>query len=942
MKSIRKIPLRFLILPSLAAAGLLPATTGAQAGTMSASATPPVTGGEDIANLGAATGTDKWWAENNTGAGSAKGQTFTTGSVDVLLKAITYQVTESQKAEPTKTYVIRVGEVAGTAFSEIQSETFTQDFSWNGGEYMTWTFSVPVPLSANSTYAVDIGMTGSTSSWQTGIPYLNMTGNAYADGQRYTSGQNGVGSSTLVIDAGRDRVFHLDLIHPMEPSPESGASVPAGDVVLSWTNLNPSAGSDVWVDVWFGTDPGALTQVEDGAQNLTATTVDAPGAATYYWRVDSYLDGDPEGTPVTGSLFTFVVFDSDGDGFPDDYELAHTDPPSATGLNAEDDLEYGGAGDGLTNLQEYERGTDPNAPDSDDDGLDDGPEVNGAGDRPPTDPTNPDTDGDGLNDKIESNSKEWMNDLDTGTDPTVADTDKDGLRDGAENNDDRFIDASKTGTDPLDPDSDHDGAGDWYEVTASYTDPNDPEKKPAIPYPLPDPDGSTGAADKPVKVYILAGQSNMVGMGNVNGEQPGTLETIAKRELKFPNLVDEGGAWTTRSDVLYKGVVTATAAGPLAPGQGSNGTAIGPELGFGHVMGYYHDEPVLILKTSQGNRSIGWDFLPPGSPQYEFGDYTYAGYGETPDRWLTGTVPEPVNWYAGKQYDDCVAAAHDVLDNFAANYPQYAAQGFEVAGFVWWQGHKDQYNESHAERYELNLANLINALRAEFNAPDAPFVAATIGFDGGPYPPESAYGKIHAGQLAVADPAKHPEFAGNVATADTLGYWRAIGDSPVSQNHHYNRNAETFMLVGDALGRAMVGLLASAPEPDPDYLAWAQDLYPSEDLTDPDADLDGDGLTNDEERIWALDPTSGSSPHPVQFNSGAPQGMFTYRRRDDALTGRTFSVWTSTNLRDWAEDTGAIQSAGDPDENDIETVTVQLSEDRLTETTLFVQIRASR
>ncbi|MCK4276007.1 MAG: hypothetical protein KAX78_05805, partial [Phycisphaerae bacterium] len=38
-----------------------------------------------------------------------------------------------------------------------------------------------------------------------------------------------------------------------------------------------------------------------------------------------------------------------------------------------------------------------------------------------------------------------------------------------------------------------------------------------IPAQLPDPDGKPGDATKPVKVYILAGQSNMVGMGNLSG-----------------------------------------------------------------------------------------------------------------------------------------------------------------------------------------------------------------------------------------------------------------------------------------------------------------------------------------------------------------------------------------------------------------------------------------
>jgi len=59
----------------------------------------------------------------------------------------------------------------------------------------------------------------------------------------------------------------------------------------------------------------------------------------------------------------------------------------------------------------------------------------------------------------------------------------------------------------------------------------------------------------------------------------------------------------------------------------------------------------------------------------------------------------------------------------------------------------------------------------------------------------------------VSDPARHRAFAGTVKTVDTRGFWRSVEQSPKNQGYHYNRNAETYMLVGDALGRAMVELL---------------------------------------------------------------------------------------------------------------------------------------
>ena len=69
--------------------------------------------------------------------------------------------------------------------------------------------------------------------------------------------------------------------------------------------------------------------------------------------------------------------------------------------------------------------------------------------------------------------------------------------------------------------------------------------------------------------------------------------------------------------------------------------------------------------------------------------WVYAGYGETPSHWKVDTERKPINWYAGKQYDDCFGEAKRVLANFDREFPQWAGRGYEVAGFVWWQGHKD-------------------------------------------------------------------------------------------------------------------------------------------------------------------------------------------------------------------------------------------------------------
>jgi len=132
-------------------------------------------------------------------------------------------------------------------------------------------------------------------------------------------------------------------------------------------------------------------------------------------------------------------------------------------------------------------------------------------------------------------------------------------------------------------------------------------------------------------------------------------------------------------------------------------------------------------------------------------------------------------------------------------------QGYEVAGFVFWQGHEDQ-NAAHASRYEQNVVHFIKTLRKDFDAPNAKFVLATIAFGGDKL---ASHGLTVANaQLAVSgETGKYAEFKGNVKTIDARPFWRDSSVSPSGAGYHYNHNAETYMEVGNALGRAMAKLL---------------------------------------------------------------------------------------------------------------------------------------
>ena len=336
---------------------------------------------------------------------------------------------------------------------------------------------------------------------------------------------------------------------------------------------------------------------------------------------------------------------------------------------------------------------------------------------------------------------------------------------------------------------------------------------------LPDPDGKPADMTKKVKVFIIMGQSNTLEMGKVKGDKEGSLEYAVKEEGLYPFMVDDAGDWTVREDVRNVHVM-----GSGGPGRTSvkrndwltvSGGKIGIETGIGHQLGNAIDEPVLILKTAIGNRSLGWDLLPPGSPSYEYDlevknkatkelqtkTFVYAGYGQSPDKWEKGTEPKAIGWKAGLQYDGDIARAKEVLSKLDEFYP--GAKGYEIAGFLWWQGDKDRYNEGHAAMYEKNLKNLIASLRKDFDAPKAKFVCATLGQTS----KEKAKGNeklILDAMLAISDTSKYPELKGDVATVYTNPI--SMGSS---SNAHYGGNAKTYMNVGLAMGEAMVELLSN-------------------------------------------------------------------------------------------------------------------------------------
>jgi hypothetical protein len=324
---------------------------------------------------------------------------------------------------------------------------------------------------------------------------------------------------------------------------------------------------------------------------------------------------------------------------------------------------------------------------------------------------------------------------------------------------------------------------------------------------LPDPDGKPADMSKPVKVFILMGQSNMLGFGKVNGGE-GSLTNATKEKGLYPYLIDNRGEWTTRQDVRNVFVMDGRRGMQTVNNEWLTITNknIGPEVGIGHHLGEAVDAPVLLLKACIGNRCLGWDLLPPGSERYEHGGKIHAGYQDSysivKGPWEKGKEPpkpDKGQWYAGWQYDIDIKNAKHLLANLNKYYP--GAKECEVAGFFWWQGDKDRGRAEWYERYETNLLTLIKALRKEFDVPEAPFVCATLGQTS----KENAQGgekEILDAMLAISDFEKHPELKGQTATV----YAHPLSKGGAS-NNHYGGNAETYMNIGEAMGKAMVGLL---------------------------------------------------------------------------------------------------------------------------------------
>jgi len=258
--------------------------------------------------------------------------------------------------------------------------------------------------------------------------------------------------------------------------------------------------------------------------------------------------------------------------------------------------------------------------------------------------------------------------------------------------------------------------------------------------------------------------------------------------------------------------------GNLKPGYGASEKVLGPELGFGWVIGEHVTGQVLLIKTCWGGRSVKKDFLPP-SAEMPADEVLQKELERAKKRNPDATMADVKARY-GKAYRDMISHTNDVLANLKTHFPKYdEKRGHELAGMVFFQGFNDmidgsQRSEKYAT-YTKRLATLIKDVRKDLKAPKLPVVIGELGTGG-------KRGDFQKAQAAVA---QLPELKGNVKFVKTCEFWepdveemakKGVWKGPdwvkfynvgSERGYHYLGSTRIYYGMGKAFGEGMVELL---------------------------------------------------------------------------------------------------------------------------------------
>jgi hypothetical protein len=309
------------------------------------------------------------------------------------------------------------------------------------------------------------------------------------------------------------------------------------------------------------------------------------------------------------------------------------------------------------------------------------------------------------------------------------------------------------------------------------------EPSPSVP--------SADAARAPLKVFILAGQSNMQGHAAVS-----TFDSLADDPETAPLLHAMRGpdgkprvcerVWIASVGCLgdaYSDLTEAT--GKLTAGFGAPENKIGPEFTFGIFMEKAVDAPILIIKTSWGGRSLHTDFRPPSAGPFVMAKETQELWDKHPEgAHGIPKVDERPKVFAeraaatGVYYREMIKHVKHVLKDIKRVVPEYdEKQGYELAGLVWFQGFNDYVdggvypNQDKPGGYDVYadlLGHFIRDVRKDLSAPTLPVVIGVMGIDGMKGDNEAPMMHFRAAQRK---PATLEEFKGNVFAVETAPFW---------------------------------------------------------------------------------------------------------------------------------------------------------------------------
>jgi alpha-galactosidase len=296
------------------------------------------------------------------------------------------------------------------------------------------------------------------------------------------------------------------------------------------------------------------------------------------------------------------------------------------------------------------------------------------------------------------------------------------------------------------------------------------------------------AQSKKLKVFILAGQSNMEGHARIEtfdyiGDDPATAPLLKMMRGADGKPAVADNAWISYLTGHYEGNANGEGFGKLTAGYGARGSnptqdggKIGPEFTFGLAMDAALNEPVLLIKTAWGGRSLNTEFRPPSAGPYVFSEAQIAQMekqGKNVEEAKAAKAKE-----SGRFYRYMVEHVKSVLADPKRVCPAYdPAAGYEIAGFIWLQGFNDLVDGNtyptgadgktrDYSQYSDLMAHFIRDVRKDLNAPKMPFVIGVLGVGG-----LKAEGNTISFRKAMAAPAALPEFKGNVAAVETAPFW---------------------------------------------------------------------------------------------------------------------------------------------------------------------------